>query len=456
MLEQILKLIDPAFAWVQLHLIELMTGAVIFAIAASFINARKETVKSIKAADLSLSILPQGIVLGKTAAGIKVYSKTQNEGYVAVFGGSGSGKTSAVLIPTLRCWGGHFFALDIAGDISENVKRNNLVVFDPTGSDAVYYDPLSIIDTLQQTDLKNEALINLTYTLLPCIAMDDNARWYEDSGRAILKAGFIALYHQGLDFTEICNSIVRADAKEFLMRIHDSGNPEALKHVQPMFTMNEKSLAGCKQAADSALELFTSPRLKRMLRRSVLGEQSFTPVSIEYFDILFKIPDHLLEQYTPLVTLIAGQILDYLSNRPINRKTKILLAIDEYASFRALDLTQPLQKLRKRNCRIMVLLQSLAQLDRNFGADARREMIDNFDMNVICNASDPDTQQYFSAKAGTRTVRNQIRDSNGTVLNITETEQQIIKPQSFARLRNHLIVISKGETLRLRNNYYYS
>ena len=105
--------------------------------------------------------------------------------------------------------------------------------------------------------------------------------------------------------------------------------------------------------------------VKRMLRRSVLGEQSFTPVSIEYFDILFKIPDHLLEQYTPLVTLIAGQILDYLSNRPINRKTKILLAIDEYASFRALDLTQPLQKLRKRNCRISneVFLQRLSEIN---------------------------------------------------------------------------------------------
>ena len=58
----------------------------------------------------------KGIIFGKQGLSL-VYSPTQQEGHVAVFGGSGLGKTSALLIPTLRSWSGTSFTIDISGDI---------------------------------------------------------------------------------------------------------------------------------------------------------------------------------------------------------------------------------------------------------------------------------------------------------------------------------------------------
>lgn len=56
-----------------------------------------------------------GIVLGLTKLGRHVISPSNDEGHSFVVGGSGSGKTSAVLIPTLRRWNGTFWLSILAG-----------------------------------------------------------------------------------------------------------------------------------------------------------------------------------------------------------------------------------------------------------------------------------------------------------------------------------------------------
>ena len=45
----------------------------------------------------------QGVLLGKKF-GLMAYSPEQDEGHILVMGPSGTGKTSALLIPTLRSW----------------------------------------------------------------------------------------------------------------------------------------------------------------------------------------------------------------------------------------------------------------------------------------------------------------------------------------------------------------
>ena len=47
----------------------------------------------------------EGIIFGMEKRNL-VYSPTNAEGHVSVFGGSGVGKTSAILIPTLLKWKG--------------------------------------------------------------------------------------------------------------------------------------------------------------------------------------------------------------------------------------------------------------------------------------------------------------------------------------------------------------
>lgn len=81
----------------------------------------------------------RGILFGKKLS-LLAYSPEQDEGHILVMGPSGTGKTSALLIPTLRSWQGTALVVDISGDISANVNTPNKIIFDPTAENCIPYD----------------------------------------------------------------------------------------------------------------------------------------------------------------------------------------------------------------------------------------------------------------------------------------------------------------------------
>ena len=72
--------------------------------------------QTLKGSGLAADKTPNGFTFG-LLGGKKVYLPCDGEGHIAIFGGSGQGKTSALLIPSLRVWQGPFFCIDISGDI---------------------------------------------------------------------------------------------------------------------------------------------------------------------------------------------------------------------------------------------------------------------------------------------------------------------------------------------------
>lgn len=73
-----------------------------------------------------------GLVFGRNPLGQIVYAPTDKDGkHSFILGGSGTGKTSAVLIPCLSHFNGNFFAVDISGDISAAVHRKDSLSFAP-------------------------------------------------------------------------------------------------------------------------------------------------------------------------------------------------------------------------------------------------------------------------------------------------------------------------------------
>ena len=86
--------------------------------------------QTLKGSGLAADKAPNGFTFG-LLGGKKVYLPCDGEGHIAIFGGSGQGKTSALLIPSLRVWQGPFFCIDISGDISKNVPGEKKVLLAP-------------------------------------------------------------------------------------------------------------------------------------------------------------------------------------------------------------------------------------------------------------------------------------------------------------------------------------
>ena len=390
----------------------------------------------------------RGILFGKKLS-LLAYSPEQDEGHILVMGPSGTGKTSALLIPTLRSWQGTALVVDISGDISANVNTPNKIIFDPTAENCIPYDVFASINAVTDETERQERLEQLAYLLLPDKANDSEAGiFFCKNGRKMITAALICYYGMGWGFVQICEFFLGHDWRGLLNDIVKQQNPIANMFISSFVGASEQNTAGCKQAADDALKLFAAnEKIKNALRKSASYEQSISPATLETNSIYVYIPEEKLEIYGDLMRIITAQSMEYFSSRPKENKQMILFCLDEFASFGKLQITPALRRLRKRRIRILVLTQSLADLDMIYGKDERKAMLGNFKFTVLLGCKDTETQEYFSKMIGEK------RSLLATDPN--QKRQPIIKPADLAHLEQDLFVICDDGAIRLRKNFYF-
>lgn len=390
----------------------------------------------------------KGILFGKKC-GLLAYSPEQDEGHIIVMGPSGTGKTSALLIPTLRSWQGTALVVDISGDISANVNTPNKIIFDPTNAGCIPYDVFAAINAVADETERQERLEQLAYLLLPDKANDSEAGvFFTKNGRKMITAALICYYGMGWGFIQICEHFLSHDWRSLLNDIAQQKNEAANMYISSFAGASEQNTAGCKQAADDALKLFaTNEKIKNALRKTVSYEQSISPATLETSSIYIFIPDEKLKIYSDLLRIITAQSMEYFSSRPPEHKQMILFCLDEFASFGRLQITEALRKLRKRHIRIMVLTQSLADLDMIYGKDERKAMLGNFKFTVLLGCKDTETQEYFSKMIGEK--RSLLATDTG------QKQPPIIRPADLAHLQHDLYIICDDGAVRLRKNFYF-
>ena len=382
----------------------------------------------------------------------RVFRRTIESGRIPnmiFYGPSGTGKTSALLIPTLRSWQGTALVVDISGDISTNVDTPNKIIFDPTAANCVPYDVFASIDAAPDDSERQERLEQLAYLLLPDKANDSEAGiFFAKNGRKMITAALICYYGMGWGFVKICEHFLGNDWRGLLNDIAQQKNKIANMYISSFVGASEQNTAGCKQAADDALKLFaTNDKIKNALRKTASYEPSISPATLETNSIYIYIPDEKLKIYGDLLRIITAQSMEYFSSRPPENKQTILFCLDEFASFGKLQIVESLRKLRKRRIRILVLTQSVSDVDMIYGKDERIAMLGNFKFTVILGCKDTETQEYFSKMIGEK------RSLLATDPN--QKRQPIIKPADLAHLEQDLFVICDDGAIRLRKNFYF-
>ena len=188
----------------------------------------------------------RGVLLGKKY-GLLAYSPEPDEGHIIVMGPSGTGKTSALLIPTLRSWQGTALVVDISGDISANVGMPNKIIFDPTAKDCVPYDVFASIDAAPDESERQERLEQLAYLLLPDKANDSEAGiFFAKNGRKMITAALICYYGMGWGFVEICEYFLGHDWRSLLNDIAQQKNKIANMYISSFVGASEQKPGSLK------------------------------------------------------------------------------------------------------------------------------------------------------------------------------------------------------------------
>lgn len=401
------------------------------------------------------SYTPSGIIFGRDNEGNLRYSPKSSEGSCAVIGGAGSGKTSGLIIPTLRAWGSGALVVDIAGDISSAVVDPGRITIDMSRPDGGYsWDAFAEYKRAQSKAEELEAVEKIALALIPEISTSDAGQYYEYNGRILLNAWLLLAARCGRTFSEACKSFLSLSAQDIINYITQKNEEDAVILVKRFDGGQEKNLSESKISADKVVsQLATSPVLQRIFDTS--GE-TISPADLDRHSVYIRVPEEKFDNYSVAMRLITSQVLDWAKTRPTTAK-QLLICLDELPRI-GVDISQPLAMLRKHRVRIMFACQSLAQLRERYGADGSAVIMDNSAYMAVLSAYDPDTQDYISRRIG-EYDRSMVSYSTGGASGSSQTlstqRTRRLDPASLSYLGDNLILISPDGWARLRKNYYY-
>lgn len=401
-----------------------------------------------------ISDIPYGVVFGKKENCYITKPETK-DGHILVVGGVGSGKSSCIAIPTLRCWNETVFAIDIKGELYEKTKRNrpNIKVFNPQDENACGYDPYFFIKHSRNPAQEAHAIAQ---AIIP-LPLDVKDPFWIESGQNIL-TGAILHYYTDFSFIDTLKQIQLNNPQDLIKIISQSDNEKARLYVNSFVGMGDNALSGIfAEVSRGIITLVTDDEIVSALTK----KKVISPDDLEYGqDIYINIPEHLLRQWKNLLTLIVNQFLTFFEKRDEYNSTPILFLLDEFPRLGKIStVIDGLATLRSKKISICLIVQSLAQLDVIYGQNERKVISDTCSYKAILGATDADTQEYFSKLVGTydkpMTAKSkQAYTGIGTNDTTSEQERRIIKPEEFGRLHDIVLLTPYGY-FRVEKNPYY-
>lgn len=456
-----ITIIPTIYVTVQ-NVIRLLSGNQDFSLMGIFESMNRKQKKTIKpkATKEIKELAPSGVIFGKE--GVNFITKPENkDGHILVIGGAGSGKSSCIAIPSLMSWKERVFVIDIKGELLKKTraKRNLVKVFNPSDPLACGYDPFYV---LAQSDNLGQDMKQIVMAIIPLSPNVKDPFWI-NAAQNYLTGALLFFYKRGKNFIEAITEVQKTPPTKLINAIKESNNEMAKLYTNQFIDLDIKTLSGVFTELSNKIMLFaTDEQLKRALSQS----EVITPEHIEKgFDIYLCLEESKLEQWNGLLTLMVNQFLKHFERREDMNATPVLFLLDEFARLGKIEaITNGLATLRSKKITITILTQSLAQLDVIYGKENRQVIADNCQYKAILNATDADTQEYFSKLVGTYEKEKTSYNSNyeqytglgkGTGVSRTTEEKRIIRPEEFATLKD-LVLLTPYGFFRVNKTPYYS
>lgn len=383
------------------------------------------------------------------------------DGHILVNGGSGSGKSSGIIKPTLLTWRGAMCVTDIKGELSsfylKLYKRGKVklrpLIFDPTNHNSKSYDPFYPIihgDSNDLVDMMNQ----IVYAIFPR-AKEDKERYWRESVQMIFLAALLYFFNLGLSFTNTILAILELDITEIVDRIKNGSDTLAKLYIGSFGNLSSEMIAIFDRELRNGLACFSQPNMQKALRGERDQGDFFTWGDLGECNIFLSIPEYRIEEWSGLINLMYSQLMHHLELRPDKYSNEgagnipVLLIMDEFAKFGKLDyLKNAISTLRSKSVNICLVMQSIAQLDNIYGEYERRIIMDNCQFKAILNANDPGTQKLLAELIGTHVVIEHNVSYNKEDLDAIDSyshkREYIVQPHELAYLEDVILLTPNG------------
>lgn len=394
----------------------------------------------------------------------------KEDGNIMVIGGTGSGKSSGIAIPTVKIWPGSIFAADVKGELSTaytdffetSLRQGKMarpyIICDPMDPEGPGYDPFRQLLQDDETHLVSD-ICDIVRAIHPVLPNDQQPFWAETE-QGILAAALLHYFRCGLSFSEAIAAITAQTVSNLCDDLLKKPDVLVKIFLGEVDCTKPELLASIDRGLRNKLMLFAAdPYISHLFRGEREGANCFTWDDLRDYNIFLRIPEDRIEQWGAAINLMQTQLIRHLERQPDRynaagaNNPPTLLLFDEFARLGKLEpITNALATLRSKNVHIALMVQSVAQIDKIYGEKDRRIIFDNCQFQVILRANDPDTQKYISELIGTCIrIRNGASEhfdddfkTTGYSEQHSEVREYMVHPHTLSALEDVLLLTPYG------------
>lgn len=413
-----------------------------------------------------LSKEPEGIILGKYKNRYVRIPLTQTY-HSCVLGGSGSGKTSTIILDSLLtnfATGRNefqIFCVDIKGEIHEKsvfAYDENVLVCNPTDRTSCGWDVYYRLHDNPSSDLIISSLEEISQSLIISTNPKDN--FFIENARTMFTGLLIYYFKQGENFIDSVNKILETETKSLIAEIIENSEPSDLhyKYLAKFAGRKNESIEDCMSEMTTSLSVFSKSDIKFMFRDNY---QKASPYSFrDGKSIFLAIPEHMLESYKAIMRLCTVQTLKEMERRSEEETMPILLIIDEFARLGRMEgIFNALATLRSKKVSIMLAFQSLAQCEVIYSKEETRVLMENCRVKIVCEVSDPNSAKAVQDWCGKyKEKKETLNGGKNRHKSYTYEDKTIVEQSDLITLVKQeevILVVSGVGYLRPKKCYYF-
>jgi len=289
-----------------------------------------------------------------------------------IIGGTGTGKSSVVLLPSLFTMSGSFVIHDPSGELYQKsagyLEAKGYVIsilnFSELSSDG--YNPIKRAFT--------SADINKVATLLIRTALKSNDDPFWNQQAITLMSIIIHLVktqdglYQNLAGVRYFLTILRVNPQELETYLKRIPHHEIYLEYQAFLNLDEKVKAGVVATVLAALQLLIDSTVARVTAHDSI---SFEDLRTKPMAIFIQNPISDQGYYTTITSIFIEQLLQHLLYKlPKPKDLPVHFLIDEASSLYVPSLSIAVANVRKYRTSILLVLQNFSQLVSTYGKEA--------------------------------------------------------------------------------------
>lgn len=348
-------------------------------------------------------------------APLLTYSQDFDSTHMLFFAGSGGYKTTSNVVPTALRYTGPLICLDpsteVAPMVAEHrtrVLKREVMVLDPT-------DPImgfNVLDGIETSIRQEEDIVGVAHMLLSeSVRFESSTGSYFQSQAHNLLTGLLAHVMLSPEYAGRRNlrslrqivSEPEPSVLAMLRDIQENSGSAFIRETLGVFTnMTEQTFSGVYSTASKDTQWLSLDSYAALVCGNAFRSSDIVSGKK---DIFLNIPASILRSYPGIGRVIIGALINAMiqADGSFNRRALFMLdEVDLLGYMRVLE--EARDRGRKYGVSMMLMYQSVGQLERHFGRDGATSWIDGCAFASYAAIKALDTARNVSAQCGEMTV----------------------------------------------------